>query len=149
MYLTVRLSMISSPPLNATWGLLKYWRTLRACSRPGPVQSLSDEDWDQTFSVNTTGVFHVSRAVSRYMIERQKRRHRYGRFECDRRSACFHGGLCGVKSGRRHVYEMPRTGACGPSYPPQHRISGFNGNRHAAGAVAGRERSPGRHQRFA
>lgn len=31
MYLTVRLSMISSPPLNATWGLLKYWRTLRAC----------------------------------------------------------------------------------------------------------------------
>ncbi|KAF6603263.1 2,3-dihydro-2,3-dihydroxybenzoate dehydrogenase [Bacillus velezensis] len=40
--------------------------------RPGPVQSLSDEDWDHTFSVNTTGVFHVSRAVSRYMIERQK-----------------------------------------------------------------------------
>lgn len=33
--------------------------------RPGPVQSLSDEDWDQTFSVNSTGVFHVSRAVSR------------------------------------------------------------------------------------
>ncbi len=40
--------------------------------RPGPVQSLSDEDWDQTFSVNSTGVFHVSRAVSRYMIERKK-----------------------------------------------------------------------------
>ncbi len=31
MYLTVRLSMISSLPLNVTWGLLKYWRTLRAC----------------------------------------------------------------------------------------------------------------------
>ncbi|MBT2574891.1 2,3-dihydro-2,3-dihydroxybenzoate dehydrogenase [Bacillus sp. ISL-51] len=40
--------------------------------RPGPIHSLSDEDWAKTFSVNTTGVFNVSRAVSRYMIERKK-----------------------------------------------------------------------------
>ncbi|KXZ17774.1 2,3-dihydro-2,3-dihydroxybenzoate dehydrogenase [Bacillus nakamurai] len=40
--------------------------------RPGLIHSLSDEDWAKTFSVNTTGVFNVSRAVSRYMIERKK-----------------------------------------------------------------------------
>lgn len=38
----------------------------------GPIQSFSDQDWAKTFSVNTTGVFHVSRAVSRYMISRKK-----------------------------------------------------------------------------
>ena len=38
----------------------------------GPVESFSDQDWARTFSVNTTGVFHVSRAVSRYMIPRKK-----------------------------------------------------------------------------
>ncbi len=126
MYLTVRLSMISSPPLNATWGPIEILANVAGVLRPGPVQSLSDEDWDQTFSVNTTGVFHVSRAVSRYMIERQKAPSLRS-VRMQPASACFHGGLCGVKSGCRHVYEMPRTGACGPSYPLQHRISGFNG----------------------
>jgi 2,3-dihydro-2,3-dihydroxybenzoate dehydrogenase len=38
----------------------------------GQVQSLSDEEWARTFSVNTNGVFYVSRAVSRFMIERKK-----------------------------------------------------------------------------
>ena len=36
------------------------------------VQSCTDEQWAQTFSVNTTGVFYVSRAVSRYMIPRKR-----------------------------------------------------------------------------
>ena len=38
----------------------------------GSIQSFSDEDWAKTFSVNTTGVFNVSRAVSRYMVSRKK-----------------------------------------------------------------------------
>ena len=40
--------------------------------RGGHVRSFSDQDWAKTFSVNTTGVFYVSRAVSRYMVPRKK-----------------------------------------------------------------------------
>ncbi|WP_224366822.1 2,3-dihydro-2,3-dihydroxybenzoate dehydrogenase [Hyalangium versicolor] len=39
--------------------------------RVGPALSLSDEDWNTTFAVNTHGVFHVSRAVARRMVPRQ------------------------------------------------------------------------------
>ncbi|WP_224244041.1 2,3-dihydro-2,3-dihydroxybenzoate dehydrogenase [Hyalangium gracile] len=39
--------------------------------RPGPVLSLSSEDWAATFAVNTHGVFHVSRAVARRMVPRK------------------------------------------------------------------------------
>ncbi|MCP2261205.1 2,3-dihydro-2,3-dihydroxybenzoate dehydrogenase [Streptoalloteichus tenebrarius] len=39
--------------------------------RTGPVVSMSDEDWAETFAVNTTGVFHVSRAVARRMAPRR------------------------------------------------------------------------------
>ncbi|MFE5393371.1 2,3-dihydro-2,3-dihydroxybenzoate dehydrogenase [Streptomyces sp. NPDC056568] len=38
--------------------------------RDGPVADLSDEDWAAHFAVNTTGVFHVSRAAARRMIGR-------------------------------------------------------------------------------
>ncbi|WP_371238162.1 2,3-dihydro-2,3-dihydroxybenzoate dehydrogenase [Streptomyces pimonensis] len=38
--------------------------------RDGPVAGLSDEDWAAHFAVNTTGVFHVSRAASRRMAGR-------------------------------------------------------------------------------
>ncbi|MER5494525.1 2,3-dihydro-2,3-dihydroxybenzoate dehydrogenase [Streptomyces sp. NPDC002490] len=37
---------------------------------PGPVVDLADEDWARTFSVNTTGVFHASRAAVRPMVAR-------------------------------------------------------------------------------
>lgn len=40
--------------------------------RTGPAVSFSDEDWAATFSVNTHGVFHVSRAVARRMVPRQE-----------------------------------------------------------------------------
>ncbi|MCI4060867.1 SDR family NAD(P)-dependent oxidoreductase, partial [Bacillus cereus] len=33
--------------------------------------SLSDEDWNKTFSVNTTGVFNMSRAVRKNMMLRK------------------------------------------------------------------------------
>ncbi|MGW5333871.1 2,3-dihydro-2,3-dihydroxybenzoate dehydrogenase [Streptomyces bauhiniae] len=35
-----------------------------------PVAELSDEQWAATFAVNTTGVMHVSRAVTRRMVAR-------------------------------------------------------------------------------
>ncbi|GGM99068.1 2,3-dihydro-2,3-dihydroxybenzoate dehydrogenase [Actinoplanes campanulatus] len=36
----------------------------------GDVVDLTDDAWAQTFAVNTTGVFHVSRAVARRMVPR-------------------------------------------------------------------------------
>ncbi|CUH95311.1 2,3-dihydro-2,3-dihydroxybenzoate dehydrogenase [Propionispora sp. 2/2-37] len=36
----------------------------------GWIAELSDEAWEKTFTVNTTGVFYISRAVSRYMVSR-------------------------------------------------------------------------------
>ncbi|MCC3761598.1 2,3-dihydro-2,3-dihydroxybenzoate dehydrogenase [Glycomyces sp. TRM65418] len=38
--------------------------------RTGPVTELDDQDWDLVFSVNTRGVFGVSRAVARLMRPR-------------------------------------------------------------------------------
>lgn len=37
-----------------------------------PVTELADEDWAHTFRVNTQGVFQVSRAVARGMVERRR-----------------------------------------------------------------------------
>ncbi|MET9350638.1 2,3-dihydro-2,3-dihydroxybenzoate dehydrogenase [Streptomyces termitum] len=39
--------------------------------RTGEVAGFSDEDWDTTFAVNSTGVFHVSRAVANRMVPRR------------------------------------------------------------------------------
>ncbi|NPC94430.1 2,3-dihydro-2,3-dihydroxybenzoate dehydrogenase [Bacillus sp. WMMC1349] len=39
--------------------------------RTGLITSFRDEDWEQTFSVNTSGVFYVSRSVSAYMMSRR------------------------------------------------------------------------------
>ncbi|PFJ18249.1 2,3-dihydro-2,3-dihydroxybenzoate dehydrogenase [Bacillus cereus] len=39
--------------------------------RMGVIHSLSDKDWNQTFSVNSTGVFYMSRAVSKHMMIRK------------------------------------------------------------------------------
>ncbi|MFE6865083.1 2,3-dihydro-2,3-dihydroxybenzoate dehydrogenase [Kitasatospora sp. NPDC057692] len=38
--------------------------------RAAPAIELSDQDWADTFAVNTTGVFHTSRAVGRRMAAR-------------------------------------------------------------------------------
>lgn len=38
--------------------------------RTAPTLDLSDADWADTFAVNTTGVFHASRAAARHMTER-------------------------------------------------------------------------------
>ncbi|MFE5738579.1 2,3-dihydro-2,3-dihydroxybenzoate dehydrogenase [Streptomyces celluloflavus] len=39
--------------------------------RTAPVVELTDQDWDDTFAVNTTGVFQLSRAVARTMTTRR------------------------------------------------------------------------------
>ncbi|MED2181814.1 2,3-dihydro-2,3-dihydroxybenzoate dehydrogenase [Bacillus wiedmannii] len=39
--------------------------------RMGAIHSLSDEDWNKTFFVNSTGVFYMCRAVSKYMMQRK------------------------------------------------------------------------------
>ncbi|XVS62497.1 SDR family NAD(P)-dependent oxidoreductase [Actinosynnema sp. CA-299493] len=38
--------------------------------RPGPVLSITDDDWSHCFAVNVDGVFNVSRAVATRMIDR-------------------------------------------------------------------------------
>ncbi|MEU2436608.1 2,3-dihydro-2,3-dihydroxybenzoate dehydrogenase [Streptomyces rubradiris] len=38
--------------------------------RGGPVLELGEEDWEHTFAVNTAGVFRMSTAVTRRMVER-------------------------------------------------------------------------------
>lgn len=40
--------------------------------RLGEVRTLTDEDWNSTFAVNTTGVFHLSRAVINRMVPRAR-----------------------------------------------------------------------------
>lgn len=39
--------------------------------RLGPIETLSDEDWQSTFSVNVNGVFYMSRAVVTLMAKRR------------------------------------------------------------------------------
>jgi 2,3-dihydro-2,3-dihydroxybenzoate dehydrogenase len=40
--------------------------------QPGPVTSITDEQWRRHFAVNTDGVFHLCRAVARRMVPRRR-----------------------------------------------------------------------------
>jgi 2,3-dihydro-2,3-dihydroxybenzoate dehydrogenase len=51
-------------------GPIGYLVNTAGILRTGEAVSLSDDDWDLTFAVNTAGVFHVSRAVAARMIPR-------------------------------------------------------------------------------
>ncbi|MCG7527041.1 2,3-dihydro-2,3-dihydroxybenzoate dehydrogenase [Streptomyces sp. OfavH-34-F] len=53
-----------------TLGALDIAVNVAGILRCSPVTELTDEDWAATFAVNTDGVFHVSRAVSRRMAGR-------------------------------------------------------------------------------
>ncbi|EPD97295.1 2,3-dihydro-2,3-dihydroxybenzoate dehydrogenase [Streptomyces albus] len=55
---------------DRTHGPLDIAVNVAGILRGAPVTGLSDEDWAATFAVNTTGVFHVSRAAARRMTER-------------------------------------------------------------------------------
>jgi NAD(P)-dependent dehydrogenase (short-subunit alcohol dehydrogenase family) len=64
--------------------------------RTGLIHSLSDEDWEKTFSANSTGVFNVSRAVARRMISSQNWSDRDCRIKCGGSAADAYGRLCGL-----------------------------------------------------
>ncbi|MFI8490259.1 2,3-dihydro-2,3-dihydroxybenzoate dehydrogenase [Streptomyces rubrogriseus] len=53
-----------------TFGPLDIAVNVAGILRDGPVVDLTDEDWAAHFAVNTTGVFHVSRAAARRMTGR-------------------------------------------------------------------------------
>jgi 2,3-dihydro-2,3-dihydroxybenzoate dehydrogenase len=53
-------------------GPLDYLVNAAGVLRLGEVRHLTDEDWTTTFAVNTTGVFHMSRAVVNRMVPRSR-----------------------------------------------------------------------------
>lgn len=53
-------------------GPLDYLVNAAGILRLGAVRTFSDADWAATFAVNTTGVFHVSRAVVNRMVPRSR-----------------------------------------------------------------------------
>lgn len=57
---------------ESTVGAIDVLANVAGVLAKGPVVSYSDADWEFTFGVNTTGVFHVSRAVSARMVERRR-----------------------------------------------------------------------------
>ena len=57
--------------IENTLGPIEMLVNVAGVLRLGPIVSFANEDWEDTFSVNTTGVFNVSRAVSPYMMSRK------------------------------------------------------------------------------
>ncbi|MFJ8864665.1 2,3-dihydro-2,3-dihydroxybenzoate dehydrogenase [Streptomyces sp. NPDC102473] len=55
---------------ESTLGPLDIAVNVAGILRGSPVAGISDEEWAATFAVNTDGVFHVSRSVSRRMTGR-------------------------------------------------------------------------------
>ncbi|GHE41254.1 2,3-dihydro-2,3-dihydroxybenzoate dehydrogenase [Streptomyces longispororuber] len=53
-----------------THGPLDILVNVAGILRPGPAAALTDADWADTFAVNTSGVFHTSRAVTPRMAAR-------------------------------------------------------------------------------
>ncbi|MDE1460702.1 2,3-dihydro-2,3-dihydroxybenzoate dehydrogenase [Spartinivicinus poritis] len=56
--------------VEAEIGSIDYLVNVAGILRMGDLLSLSDDDWQATFSVNTTGVFNISRAVAHHMQQR-------------------------------------------------------------------------------
>ena len=90
----------------------------------GPIHSLSDEDWNKTFSVNTTGVFNMSRAVSKNMMLRKS-----GQLLQSVQMRQIRREWRWLRTPRQNcnddVYEMFRTRACGIQYTLQLSFSRF------------------------
>lgn len=80
--------------------------------RMGAIHSLSDEDWNKTFSVNSTGVFYMSRAVSKHMMQKKVRGNCYSWFKCSKYAENGDGCICCIKSCYDDVYEMFRIRTC-------------------------------------
>ncbi|MEV5238632.1 2,3-dihydro-2,3-dihydroxybenzoate dehydrogenase [Streptomyces cinnamoneus] len=57
--------------VERTFGPLDILVNVAGVLRTSPVVEISDEDWERTFAVNSTGVFNASRAAARRMSERR------------------------------------------------------------------------------
>ncbi|MBQ0827206.1 2,3-dihydro-2,3-dihydroxybenzoate dehydrogenase [Streptomyces tagetis] len=53
-------------------GPIEYLVNAAGVLRLGETTSFSDDDWNRTFAVNATGVFHLSRAVACRMVPRRR-----------------------------------------------------------------------------
>ncbi|MFI5806409.1 2,3-dihydro-2,3-dihydroxybenzoate dehydrogenase [Streptomyces sp. NPDC051561] len=58
--------------VEAELGPLDLLVNVAGILRTAPATELTDQDWSDTFAVNTTGVFHTSRAAAARMTERRK-----------------------------------------------------------------------------
>ncbi|MFJ6694786.1 2,3-dihydro-2,3-dihydroxybenzoate dehydrogenase [Streptomyces sp. NPDC091272] len=58
--------------VEAELGPLDLLVNVAGILRTAPATELTDQDWADTFAVNTTGVFHTSRAAATGMTERRK-----------------------------------------------------------------------------
>ena len=56
--------------VEADLGPVRYLVNAAGVLRTGAAVELSDQDWDETFAVNSTGVFNVTRGVARRMSAR-------------------------------------------------------------------------------
>lgn len=56
--------------IEQTLGPIEMLVNVAGILRLGSIVSFTNQDWEDTFSINTTGVFNVSRAVSPFMISR-------------------------------------------------------------------------------
>lgn len=75
----VTADVASSPAVTAAvagveerYGPIDLLVNVAGVLRMGAATELTDEDWRRTFSVNTDGVFYVSRAVARRMVGRRR-----------------------------------------------------------------------------
>ncbi|PED07019.1 2,3-dihydro-2,3-dihydroxybenzoate dehydrogenase [Bacillus pseudomycoides] len=58
--------------IESTMGPIDILINVAGVLRIGNIDTLSDDDWDTTFAVNTTGVFYICRAVIKNMKLREK-----------------------------------------------------------------------------
>lgn len=54
----------------ASQGPIRFGASVAGVLATGLVTETSDADWQRCFAVNTTGVFHVTRALARHMVPR-------------------------------------------------------------------------------
>lgn len=54
------------------WGPIDFTACVAGVLITGPVIDTSDADWARVFAVNSTGVFHVTRAVARRMLPQRR-----------------------------------------------------------------------------
>jgi len=54
------------------WGGIDFGVNVAGALSTTPILATTDEEWNRVFAVNTSGVFHVSRALARHMTPRRR-----------------------------------------------------------------------------